>query len=63
MIGQEIRGTHPYCYRSGQWAVIRDIVTAKDRRCYLVQFEDSMVDFWPVEDSQAGYEFRDPARV
>lgn len=62
-VGQEIRGLHPYVFRSGQWGVIRDIVIVKDRRCYMVQFPDTMVDFWPVEDPTAEYEFRAPARV
>lgn len=59
--GQRIRGTHPYVFRSGQWATL--IGTQDDpetgRRCYAVRFDDGMTDWWPVDDKSAGYEFGD----
>jgi hypothetical protein len=60
--GQRIRGTHPYVFRSGQWA---ELVGTQDdpesgRRCYAVKFPDGEVDWWPVEDEAAGYEFAQP---
>lgn len=55
-----IRGTHPYVFRSGQWA--RIVGTMDDpengRRSYAVEFPDGATDWWPVEDASAGYEFR-----
>lgn len=57
-----IRGTHPYIFRSGEWAEL--IGTMDDpetgRRCYAVKFPDGATDWWPVDDTAAGYEF-DPA--
>jgi hypothetical protein len=56
-----IRHTHPYGFRSGQWAILRCIVPGPDRDCYLVEFADRETDFWVVGDPHAGYEFADPA--
>jgi hypothetical protein len=56
----EIRGTHPYVFRSGKWAKL--VGTQDDpetgRRNYAVKFPDGAVDWWPVDDKAAGYEFR-----
>ena len=56
----EIRSTHHYAYRTGEWA---DLVTvtrhANGRQVYLVRFPDGASDFWPTEDAMAGYEFRE----
>lgn len=53
-----IRATHPYAYRSGQWA--RLVGTMDDpetgRRCYSVAFPDGETDWWPVDDEAHGYE-------
>jgi hypothetical protein len=61
--GLLIRGTHPYVFRSGEWA--RLVGTVDDpgtgRRCYSVRFDDGATDWWPVGDEAAGYEFCDPA--
>ncbi len=57
-IGQQIRGTHPYVFRSGDWATIRAVVPGDGRECYLVEFPDGVTDFWPVDDHAAGYEFK-----
>jgi hypothetical protein len=53
-----IRGTHPYVFRSGQWARLTGTVDDPEtgRRCYSVVFEDGATDFWPVDDTAAGYE-------
>jgi hypothetical protein len=58
VVGQQIKGTHPYTFRTGEWAVIRSVVPGSDRNCYLVEFEDGATDFWPVDDSVEPYEFR-----
>jgi hypothetical protein len=31
-----------------------------DRRSYAVKFDDGAVDWWPVSDEAAGYEFAEP---
>lgn len=54
---KRIRATHPYAYRSGEWAENAMIVTARGQDCYLVSFPDGRTDLWPVEDPVAGYEF------
>lgn len=54
----EIRQTHPYGFRSGQWAKLLTSVEARGRDCWLVEFEDGVTDWWPKDDPQAGYEFR-----
>lgn len=64
-----MRFTHPYGFRSGQWAAILTVAPAngasdilKPGDCYVVRFPDGVTDFWPVFDRDAGYEFtNDPA--
>lgn len=56
-VGQKICGTHPYTFRSGEWATIRSVVPGDDRVCYLVEFPDGETDFWPVVDPNEPYEF------
>jgi hypothetical protein len=58
----KIRATHPYSYRSGQWAELLTTAPGTDRDCYVVQFPDGATDFWVVDDQHAGYEF-DPPRI
>jgi len=53
-----IRATHPYGFRSGQWAILRCVVPGPERDCYLVEFDDGVTDFWPVNDPSDPYEFR-----
>lgn len=56
-----IRATHPYSYRSGEWAEILSIAPAPDRRdCWIVRFPDGTTDFWVCNDPDAGYEFLIP---
>ena len=60
-----IRGTHPYHFRSGEWARLLTVVEAPDpaRDCYVVQFGDGVTDFWVVEDDAARYELRKAPRA
>lgn len=60
--GQRIRGTHPYVFRSGEWAELVGTMDdpETDRRSYAVKFDDGAVDWWPVSDEAAGYEFAEP---
>jgi hypothetical protein len=57
---QRIRATHPYAFRSGEWATLCCVVPGPGRDCYLVEFDDGATDFWPVHDLAHGYEFRSP---
>ena len=56
----EVRQTHRFGYRSGEWAeLLSETEHVRGRRCYVVRFSDGASDFWPVEDPDAGYEFRE----
>jgi hypothetical protein len=57
-----IRATHRYAFRSGEWATLKGTTELPgfpegDRKCYLVEFDDGVTDFWPVDDNTHGYEF------
>lgn len=57
-----IRGIHPYSFRSGEWAVIADMVLVTSvngtkRLNYMVMFDDGKVDYWPVCDD-SNYEIK-----
>lgn len=54
----QIRATHPYSFRSGQWARLVSVTSGPGRECYLVEFPDGVTDLWVVADPAAGYEFR-----
>lgn len=56
----EIRCTHPYGYRVGQWAMCWGILKREDRDCYFVRFPDGETDLWVVSDPSEPYEFRRP---
>ena len=67
-----IRQMHPYGFRSGEWAMLRCIVPGPDRDtrrraygrpAYLVEFADSVTDFWVVGDPDAQYEFAEASEV
>jgi hypothetical protein len=60
-VGLLVRATHPYSYRSGQWAVIVTVVPARGRDCWLVEFDDGATDVWVCDDPSAGFEFRERA--
>jgi hypothetical protein len=61
-----IRCSHPYGYRSGEWAKIVGVELASRgdgwssgvlRPCYKVEFDDKKIDQWPVNDPDRDYEF------
>jgi len=53
-----IRHTHRYGFRTGEWAVAKMIVPARNRDCYLVEFpKDGVTDLWVVNDPCDPYEF------
>lgn len=54
-----VRGTHPYAFRSGQWAHLFSIQHDEHGRdIWVVEFPDGKGDAWPSWDSAAGYEVR-----
>ena len=62
-----IRGIHPYSFRSGEWAVITDMVIVTSvcgtkRLNYMVMFDDGKVDYWPVCD-ESNYEIKAASEV
>lgn len=55
----EIRTTHPYGFRSGEWAQLLTIAPAPEGRdCYVVRFPDGATDYWVVNDPDGQYETR-----
>ncbi|MGO1375117.1 MAG: hypothetical protein ACTHU5_00935 [Psychrobacter sp.] len=62
-----IRATHPYGFRSGEWATIADMVMVTSingtkRLNYMVMFDDGKVDYWPVCD-ESNYEIKAASEV
>ncbi len=58
----EIRGTHPYGFRTGEWARVLGVGQMADsepRESIIVQFPDGEIDTWPVKDPLDPYETRD----
>lgn len=52
-----IRATHHYGFRNGQWAKLVNVVPARERDCWLVEFPDGVTDLWVVADASDYYEF------
>lgn len=52
----DIRTTHPYGFRSGQWARLIGVEWVGYRPCYSVRFSDGVTDQWVMADPH--YEFR-----
>lgn len=60
----EIRATHPYGFRSGEWALVLGVgqmAGSEPRDSIIVQFSDGEIDTWPVKDPLDPYETRDVA--
>ena len=58
MQGDLVRATHPYAFRSGEWAQIVGVDESQyERPCFLVVFPDGATDSWACVDPLAGYEF------
>jgi hypothetical protein len=55
----EVRHTHPFAFRSGQWAQILTTVESYGRPCWLVQFPDGVTDWWVIDDPDADYELHE----
>lgn len=54
-----IRQTHPYGYRSGEWAHLFSIQHNEDGQdVWIVEFPDGAMDAWPSWDGDAGYDVR-----
>lgn len=56
-IGHRIRGTHPYCFKSGEWGLIIGLERINGRLCWNILWPGGEVDDWPIEDEAAGYEY------
>ena len=59
----EIRGVHPNCFRSGEWARLVGTVMVvpeglEQRLCHHVRFPDGVTDYWNAKDAVAQYELR-----
>ena len=53
-----IRATHPYGFRSGEWATVIGLTWMNGRASYVVMFLDGKVDQWPINDPWDPYEMR-----
>ena len=72
-IGSEIRSLHRYAYHSGEWATVVGLQVQENevrpfngfqlRLCYILEWPDRTIDLWPVNDPNAGYEFRPGLRA
>ena len=58
MIPVQIRATHPYGFRSGEWARVIGLVWSHGRPCWHVMFPDGRTDTWVKDDPSDPYEFR-----
>lgn len=61
--GRFVRATHPYAYKSGEWAQIAGEVERNGRPCWLIVWADGKTDEWVVDDPHAGYEFADAVPI
>jgi hypothetical protein len=62
----QIRSTHPYSYRSGEWADLLSWGPASEfnrRMVYFVRFEDGTRDWWAMDDPDNPCEFRIDPRL
>lgn len=57
-VGQRIRGTHPYTYRTGEWGKVLGLARHPSGHfCYMVGFDDEDHDVWVINDPDEPYEF------
>lgn len=54
----QIRAMNPGSFQSGDWAELEGTDVIGGVPCFLVRFPDGMQDQWAMDDSLAGYEFR-----
>ena len=59
----QIRTTHPYGFRCGEWATLVSTISVRGRDCHLVRFPDGMSDFWVADVPEGRYEFREDAEA
>jgi hypothetical protein len=55
-----IRTGHRYGFRCGQWARLLHQTESRGRPCYVVAFEDGLMDNWVIDDPDGQYEFFPP---
>lgn len=58
-VGWYIRSDHRYAFRTGQWALIKEVQwdAQRGRFQWLVEWPDGAQDLWPVRDPVADYKF------
>jgi hypothetical protein len=57
----KIRGTSPYSYRTGEWAIITGVKTCtpdglESRIVFVCKYDDGFIDYIPLHD-KSNYEF------
>jgi hypothetical protein len=52
-----IRSRHPSQFKSGEWGRVVNVLERRGQACFLVRFDDLSSDWWPVDDTEARYEF------
>lgn len=57
----QVRSTHPYSFRSGQWADVVADDEVRGRSCWLVVFVDGVTDLWVRDDPDNVLELREVA--
>jgi hypothetical protein len=55
-----IRTGHRHGFRCGQWARLLYQAESRGRPCYVVAFEDGLMDNWVIDDPDGQYEFFPP---
>ncbi len=55
---KEITANNVDGYRFGEWATLTGLITIRGRECYIVAFDNGMVDYWPVVDPLDDYKFK-----
>lgn len=53
-----ITSNHVDGYRYGRWALLKGLTTLNGKECYIVQFNDGVIDYWPVVDPWDDYRFK-----
>lgn len=56
-MSEYVRSSHPYAFRSGEWAEIIVECEARGRPCWLVKFEDGVTDILVQDDPVDEREF------
>lgn len=60
----KIRGTHPYSFRSGEWAKVKGIAMiqpdwVEPRLAFICEYADGVIDYMAVDDFDSNYEIKE----